>query len=463
MLIEFSCANFKCFADEVRLQLIPETLTQHPHHVAKITDRLSALRALALYGANASGKTKLIEAIKFAKRLLDSPSRGGAGLPHFPFALNKELATSPSRFEFIFNVGADIFTYGFVMDATSIHEEWLFVRTEGREKKCFERITEQPTGKVVVQLGSGIVRKGTVQYRTYSELHRATAPNQLFLLKLDDFQAERAKTVVTWFKDVLTVIDASSNYAPLELRAHKEQDFVSFIGSYLKSSFTGIDAIETLVEDFDVAKHLPGFPPEKLEDLVGPLKADNDKSLLIQRGDDLLKVSCVDGRIVAIRLKSIHRGANGEKVSFAIEDESSGTQRLVHLLPALYDLKFSERVYVIDELDRKLHPLLTRNLLKNFLESDACNRGQLIFTTHETNLLDQELLRRDEIWFVEKDNASGKAVTYPLSDFDIRHDLKLEKGYLNGRFGAIPFFSGSNPFGGKKTCGVNDKKEARSE
>lgn len=444
MLIEFSCENYKCFSHEVRLQLTAANYAQHPNHVRKLSDRLSALRAIAIYGANASGKTKLVEAIKFAQGIVLNPRRANAGIPHFPFVLDKNFSGKPSRFEFIFFYQEQLFTYGFVAGSKQIEEEWLFVSVGKREYRCFERKTSS-TGKVEVEIGSGLARKASPALKMYSELSQATAANQLFLNKLDDFQAERANVVVTWFEDVLTIIEANSSYASLELRAHKEQDFVSFIGDYLKNSFTGVDSIETTVENFDAEKHLPGMSAEKVEEIIAPLRSDPDKKLLVQRGESsVLKISQVDGNISVVRLQTIHKSADGENVAFGFENESAGTQRLANLLPAIYDLKFSERVYVIDELDRKLHPLLTKSLIQNFLESQSCTNGQLIFTTHETHLLDQDMLRRDEVWFIEKNIKTGESELIPLTAFDIRHDLKIEKGYLQGRFGAIPFFSGSN-------------------
>ncbi|MDP1679764.1 MAG: AAA family ATPase [Candidatus Nitrotoga sp.] len=441
MLIEFSCENYKCFAHEVRLQLTAANFSQHPNHVRKVSDQLSALRAIAIYGANAAGKTKLVEAIKFAQGLINNPRRANAGIPHFPFILDKKLSEAPSRFEFIFFYRNQLFTYGFVAGAKHIEEEWLFVSVGKREYRCFERKTSS-AGKVEVEISTGLARKNSSALKRYSELNQATAANQLFINKLDDFQSERANDVVTWFEDVLTIIEANSSYTSLELRAHTEQEFVSFIGDYLRNSYTGVDSIETIVESFDAAKHLPGLSADKVEEIVAPLRISPDKSLLIQRGESsVLKISQVDGKLSVVRLQTIHKSAEGKDVAFGFENESAGTQRLANLLPAIYDLKFSERVYVIDELDRKLHPLLTKSLVQNFLDSTGCKNGQLIFTTHETHLLDQEMLRRDEVWFIEKNIKNGESELIPLTEFDVRHDLKIEKGYLQGRFGAIPFFS----------------------
>jgi AAA15 family ATPase/GTPase len=148
-----------------------------------------------------------------------------------------------------------------------------------------------------------------------------------------------------------------------------------------------------------------------------------------------------------VRLKTVHKGKDGLHVSFDFEEESAGTRRLMDILPILADVRSGEKVYVIDELDRKLHPLLSRLFVESYLEQ-CCDslRGQLIFTTHDTHLLDLDLLRRDEIWFLQKDNEGGSNL-YSLADLKVRPDLKIEKGYLNGRFGGIPFISPEPLFG----------------
>jgi uncharacterized protein len=153
-------------------------------------------------------------------------------------------------------------------------------------------------------------------------------------------------------------------------------------------------------------------------------------------------------QLVLIRLKINHRNEFGQLTEFSIDEESEGTQRLIDLMPALSMLKDSdEKVIFIDELDRRLHPLLSRRFLEFCLQSfPEGDRNQLIFTTHDTNLLNLDILRRDEIWFVEK-NPQGSSSLYSLAEFKIRPDLKVDKGYLNGRFGAIPFFGDVDKLG----------------
>ena len=153
-----------------------------------------------------------------------------------------------------------------------------------------------------------------------------------------------------------------------------------------------------------------------------------------------------NGQVNLTQLKTSHRHENGDLIDFSMDEESEGTQRLINLIPSLYILgKDAEKVIFIDELDRRLHPLLSRSFVESAINCRS-RENQLIFTTHDTNLLDLDLLRRDEIWFVEK-NKNGVSDCYSLAEFKIRPDLKIEKGYLNARFGAIPFFGNPKDLG----------------
>ena len=142
-------------------------------------------------------------------------------------------------------------------------------------------------------------------------------------------------------------------------------------------------------------------------------------------------------KIVVKRLIAVHEDHAGQVFSFEIKEESDGTQRVLDFAPALFDVIYEAKTLIIDEINQSIHPYLLKELVAKFV-NDANTKGQLIFTTHESNLLDQEIFRQDEVWFAEK-KPSGETAFYPLSDYDIRYDLDIRKGYLNGRFGAIPF------------------------
>ena len=225
----------------------------------------------------------------------------------------------------------------------------------------------------------------------------------------------------------------------LETGVHGNESFTDFLSEFLKSAGTGIDSISTEKIKVDLEQHLFSMP----KSIKDKLSQDLDKNLEVtvenSRGGRSILSKDDDGQIILMRLMTKHRSENGKFVDFSIDEESEGTQRLIHLVPSLFLLKQNiEAVIFLDELDRRLHPLLSRYFVETAINCRA-KGNQLIFTTHDTNLLDLDLLRRDEIWFVEKD-TQGVSSCYSLAEFKIRPDLKIEKGYLNARFGAIPFF-----------------------
>ena len=206
---------------------------------------------------------------------------------------------------------------------------------------------------------------------------------------------------------------------------------------------TGIEAVTTEVAPFDFDRYTPEMPEWQRDDvreIVARMK-DNEATTIRSPGNDrYLLMRGVQGEPVLVQLRMQHRAKDGRLVTFTEQEQSEGTQRLIHLLPALFGLNENlEQVVIIDELDRRMHPLVSRMLVEAATEGNGEPRqSQLIFTTHDTNLLDLDLLRRDEIWFVEKDQG-GASHLYSLAEFKVRPDLDIEKGYLNGRFGAIPF------------------------
>jgi hypothetical protein len=214
---------------------------------------------------------------------------------------------------------------------------------------------------------------------------------------------------------------------------------VDFASEFLRSSSTGVDHLE-------VSKSR--IPKEDLSSLVGEYgarrlvreaEAGRRRFMRASRleGDAWIEIGGPeDYRLV--RFQSAHKGEDGRTVSMDLDDESDGTKRLLDLLPAVHQMRSRGRVNIVDEIDRSMHPILVRRLIEFFLTSCADSPSQLIVTTHESNLLDLDLLRRDEIWFAEKDHEQATRL-YSLADFKVRKDLEIRKHYLQGRFGAIPF------------------------
>lgn len=439
MLIHFSVENYKCFAEEAFFSLIASSDSKHAYHLypLKLDTKTSVLRAAAMYGANGHGKSKFVEAINFAQMLIIHGTKRGGKINVESFLLDEVLSNSPSRFEFRFLQDDVEYTYGFVISKDRVHEEWLFSRPNVREVLLFERVTDEK-GVTKFEFGSSLAKKNSKNRQVLSFLGEGTRKNQLFLKEAAERNVSKLEPAFDWFGAVLSVITADSLIQPLEMKANKEKEFISFMSDFLKSAGTGIEEIKTVEEVLDFEKQFPGMPENLKADI---LESINDGKIITLsfHGESYSICKNESDEGLLISLKTVHKRKNDSDVLFDFSQESAGTQRLMQILPVLADMKSQKRVYVIDELDRKLHPLLSRMFVKCYLETEHANTfGQMIFTTHDTHLLDLDLLRRDEIWFVEK-NSYGAAQMYSLSDLKIRADLNIEKGYLNGRFGGIPF------------------------
>lgn len=435
MLLRFTFENFKSFKNETSLNLMPAKRQQHSDHV--ITQqagiKTSSLPVAAIYGANASGKSNLIDAIYFAQELIIEGTKADQRINIIPFKLNSGTNIN-SKFEFEFINENVLYTYGFILNQKQIEEEWLFGYYNNRESKIFERITSG--GKTLIKTGNiKAINKSsspTERKKNYINfLAESTRPNQLFLTEARERNVDFLKPVIHWFQNHLKVIYPDSKFISLVSQAYKQKEFLNFLSQYLKLFDIGIESLELSEKDVDSEK----MPKDLYQKIIQ--KLDNAEKT-IEGADTAIKNK--DGNLIEISINSIHKTSDGKDVIFEIEEESDGTIRMLHLIPIVSELLGKENVYIIDELDRSLHPLLSKNFINIFLSfiTDKQLTGQIIFSTHQTHLLDLENLRRDEIWFVEKSKEGCSHLT-SLAEYKVRKDLRIEKGYLNGRFGAIPF------------------------
>ncbi|WP_016949315.1 ATP/GTP-binding protein [Anabaena sp. PCC 7108] len=447
MLVQLTIENFLSFREETTFSLVGVSSDQrHADHFA--VDAAGKGRSLlpisAIYGANAAGKSNLIKAIDFAKNLIVEGTRSGQIIPISPFKLGDDNK-KPSKFEFIFTYRDNLYSYGFKLNATQILEEWLYVTPAGKKREVlyFERITSE-NKETKVELGASLKGRSNKNKQFLEFIEQGTRPNQLFLTETVDRNVQLVKPVFDWFKKVLTVIPAEATHQGLELGMLNSKEFTDFLSNFLKFAGTGIDSIGTTEVELDFDRYLPDIPENHREEIIQNLSESGENSAVMienSLGKRYLLMKNSQNQLNLIQIRTQHHHESGHLVDFTIEEESEGTQRLINLIPALFILKENpEKVIFLDELDRRLHPLLSRQFVEGALKCKSQNNmSQLIFTTHDTNLLDLELLRRDEIWFVEK-NKQGASHIYSLAEFKIRPDLEIEKGYLNGRFGAIPFF-----------------------
>ncbi|MBM3179916.1 MAG: ATP-binding protein [Chloroflexi bacterium] len=431
MLIRFRVSNFLSFKDEVEFSMIPGRVRkQHPNHIisgGSGRNDVDLLRAGVVYGANASGKSNLVHTLGFTKALITQGVKARKPIPVTPFKLDKATLNLPSKFEFEIRCGEKDYLYGFEIDNERVHSEWLHQIKKTTTVLIFERKTDDKK-ETSVEFGNlNLETKKDVEFLGY--VARGTRLNQLFLSESIDREVTYFEDVYNWFDQLMVIYPESRFGMDLSVDSKHTSDMVK----YLKKFGTGVCG-------FDLQKVVAEseFPKELLKDITKDLKPGEKTGVMNSMGGQrYLITKNKNGELATAKFVLKHRmvDCNGE-VPFDTEDESDGTIRLMDLLPILTVPDDKPRVFVIDELDRSLHPNLCYQLIDEFLTSP--NQNQLIVTTHEANLLTFDLLRRDEIWFVEK-NKQSSSVAYSLEEFTPRYDNDVQKGYLLGRFGAIPF------------------------
>ncbi|AFZ44276.1 hypothetical protein PCC7418_2114 [Halothece sp. PCC 7418] len=441
MLIRFRAENLYSFKEEIEFSMIPSPERNHAHHIfpKKKKNDIRLNRFATIYGANAGGKSNLVKVIKFAQDMVLEGVKPKAMIPIQRFRLSQDCLNFPAKFAIEFKVGKQMYEYGFELDSRFIYKEWLINFTRHSEHQLFERTTDS-NGKAKLNFGSffkKLDKKAQLLLEVFGE---GTLPNQLFLNQSIEQNISYFQPAYEWFRRVLTIIEPMEPYIPVELQMDQHETFQDFLGKILRDADTGITSIETEEISLDDSNDFP----EDAEELIKERLSDAD-GFFVKAPKFRFAAIKKDEQIHILKLVPIHTISNQrEKVSFEFYEESDGTQRLIDLSPILYELLLSgeddERVFIVDEFDRSLHPQLSRMIVELHLdEINSTRPSQLIVTTHQTSILDLDLLRRDEIWFVEKKPETGSTDLYSLYDFQPSQSKNIRKDYLYGRYGAIPF------------------------
>ncbi len=428
MIIEIEIENWKSFRDPTLFSMLASRERQHSERLARINKyQMRILPITAIYGGNASGKSVFFEAINFAKNFVTNGVKPEEQIPVEPYRLDKKFRYLPTKFRFQILVNEIVYDYFFAVTNEKVIEEKLTKTTSSSEKTLFHRQNDE-----LLELEIPANDEGYLNYAFHG-----THDNQLFLSNTVFQKIKLFKPVFDWFKNSLSLISPSGLSGPIKALMSKDTPLYETIKSSLYRFDTGIIYLEGEPIPFE---SLP--MDEKLRD---DLRKAVTESTHVELVDDFraerIVLSKKDGEIMAKKLVSYHQGSDGQNIKFELTDESDGTRRLIELLPGFYSLSSdkTEKVYIIDELDRSLHSLLTRQLLNLFLCS--CNvesRSQLLFTTHDLLLMDQTLLRRDEMWISER-NEEGSSTLISFAEFnDVRSDKDILKSYLQGRLGGIP-------------------------
>jgi AAA15 family ATPase/GTPase len=442
MLISLSITNFRSFYEEQTLSMVAsQRQPDHPDHLSTIEALGQKLLPVAvIYGANGSGKSNLVKSLSFVQRLVIQGVQPGQPIGRQRFLFGTTDANEPSAFEVRFTAEDRSFNYGFKVTDKEVLEEWLDLLTSSGEINLFERVT-RPDGTVTVEAGDAMTGDGFGDQKKVVALTKVgVRANQLFLAGIRETlektgQGPLIASVLSWFASIV-VVSANASFGKLAEWVAKDSKFADFAGEFLRDSSTGVDRLR--VETTELADSSAGLPPEFLHKIMEDAKPGEVRTIPFGSVGEILVERGEGNKLLIRTIRAEHISTDGKPVPLPFQEESDGTQRLTHLLPALFQLKEEHRLYIIDEIDRSLHPLLSRKFIEFFLKVCKEHGSQIIITTHESNLMDLELLRRDELWFTEK-NPQGATTIYSMSDFKVRTDLKIEKGYLHGRFGAIPF------------------------
>ncbi|WP_227806744.1 AAA family ATPase [Sedimentisphaera cyanobacteriorum] len=401
---------------------------QHRERLAKLeTVKKNVLPISAVYGGNASGKTNFFKAFRFLKRFIVEGTRPETSIPVQNFCLDQESAESPSWFNIAVFSEGKVYELEFSVNSEKVLTEKLTQIKPSSEKLLYERINGE------LKLGSSLSANQHLKFA-----FEGTRENQLFLTNSVSQRIEIFKPVYDWFKDKLMLIAPDTRFGSFEQMMNEESQIYDSINEIISGLDTGIDHIggETVAVD-----NLP-LPEGKKDNLLEEIPEGKAAKIIIAGlEDERIIVTKNKGRLSAKKLVTYHKNKNGTEHKFELNQESDGSKRAVELLPAFLDLssRKSARVYIIDELNRSLHSLLSRNMISFFLSAfGKDSRSQLLFTTHDLTLFDQSIFRRDEMWLTER-NKEGVSKLYSISDFeDVRYDKDIRKSYLQGRMGGVP-------------------------
>lgn len=453
MLISFRTANFLSFNDEVEFSMLagqPRQLPSHVIHHGEGRSQIDILKSAVIYGANASGKSNLIKAMDFARNIIVNGLKSETTFNKH-FRLDPTNIDKPTKFEFEFKLDEKIYAYGFSIYLASqkFKSEWLVEVGKTTDKAIFEReVLENGQSKFKVHLK--LTGKIKTRFAVYQD---DVMENQLFLTELSDknFQEiegfEVFSQTILWLKEGLVFVYPNSKFSGLDFIGSRKEQKEIFC-NYLNHFKTGVSNVSTF--ELSIDEVLGKFSSKVIDNAISKLNRNGQIITLIPQNKNE-KISILrdeEGHVKFGRLVTKHNDNKGNEIDFELEEESDGTRRILDLIPIL-SLNQQNKTFIIDEIDRSLHPELTRKLLEIFYTTTEGVESQLIVTTHESSLLDLNLLRRDEIWFAEK-NEHGESHFYSLEEFKPRHDIELRKAYLLGRFGAIPFISDVNSLGWTK-------------
>ena len=431
MLIRFTVKNFLSFKEETEFNLLPGRTKKLAHHKYKCGD-IEVLKMTALYGANASGKSNLITAMWGLKKCMTEEALD-KNISDQKFLLSEASEKQPIEFAIEFTKDDFLFYYAIAINDDMITEEY-FTAKAGSNKEVIVFDRKIVDGKTVVIFSKEFetgkdnqLKKKIITENLLKENH------SLFFLLNKNFSGEFRKITIAykWVINNLQILFPTTKPMAIVKALDGNPMFRERAKKYMNSYSLGVNGLH--IKSRKIMDH-----DELSNEVFGSFRQVED-DLLVSVGsdDEAIVVKTKDG-LIERRLFLTHDAENETQIALDFFRESEGTKRLLQFFP-MFDYLFNGENYtfIIDEIEQSIHPLMMKEIIKKFA-NDESSKGQLIFSTHDVNLLDQEIFRQDEIWFAEK-NAVGASRLYPLSDYKEHATIDIEKGYLAGRYGGVPY------------------------
>lgn len=418
MIIRFGCSNYKSIFSYQELIFTASSLKDPQSDLIESTAiPENVLPSIALYGANASGKTNMIEALQFFVRFIRGSYRGTAptGIDRHIFKLNLDAKDQVTEFDIDFILNNKHYHYGYKINDVAVIEEWLFSYAyENRKSRTvlFHRSLEESNEYKFSKYLKG-------ENKIIAKL---TRENSLYLSTAAQNNHDLLSDIYNYFRSNFLYRFDQLLHSPLVVIRLKNNGTIEQVSNFLKNSGTGIEAIQLKVK---IREEDNSDFTNKLQKLLKDSLGNALDDFEFPKENDTIELS--------------HKDQNGNLIPFDLDDESLGTRAMIALLAPAFKVLNEGGIFIVDEIESSLHVLLTLQVVKLFSRKETNPKGaQLLFTTHETNILCNNILRRDQIWFSEKTFA-GETIIAPLTDYELRVTDNFQKGYLEGRFGAIPF------------------------
>ena len=411
MLLQFNITNSLSFKDEAILDLVATSDTAHKENLINFRND-KVLPTVAIYGANAAGKSNLFKsltsAIMFVR--LSSSMQVDTKIAISPFVMDEEGRREKTRFDFVFVYGGVKYEYGFVADVNKVYEEYLYAYKSARPSLIFERTN------------TNHYRYTSTLRNTLKQFESRNTDNKLFLATATAWNCKETEGAFRWFAEMIDTYNPESLMGSMAGALELDEK-----GELKETAIRMLRAADFNISDYQFSvKH--GSPPA----IPLPPGLSWDKEIMDNMKSFELKM-----------YHDVETEQGIEKIQLPFNMESNGTKIYFAYCPAIMAALKKGKTIVVDEIDNGLHPMLVRHLVGIFNNKESNPKGaQLIFNTHDVDLLDLDFLRRDQIYFVEKDSRTGASDLYALSDFSPRKSEKIQKGYMLGRYGAIPNIGG---------------------